>query len=103
MDVLGRLTSVFGAASATLGQVICQTQQSQTNKQTNKSILCNPGAEVEGFSCKHPGRDPSNPGTLPTIGDIHTLWRGFEIHHNIRHSIGYYWLVLAKIPPDTTP
>ena len=37
MDVLGRLISVFGAASATFGQVICQTQQSQTNKQTNNS------------------------------------------------------------------
>eukprot|EP00116_Pleurobrachia_bachei_P008577 sb/3468839/ len=35
MDVLGRLISVFGAAPATFGQVICQTQQSQTNKQTN--------------------------------------------------------------------
>eukprot|EP00116_Pleurobrachia_bachei_P018563 sb/3478825/ len=32
VDVLGRLISVFGAASATFGQVICQTQQSQTNK-----------------------------------------------------------------------
>ena len=32
MDVLGRLISVFGAASATFGQVIYQTQQSQTNK-----------------------------------------------------------------------
>eukprot|EP00116_Pleurobrachia_bachei_P015891 sb/3476153/ len=34
VDALGRLISVFGAASATFGQVICQTQQSQTNKQT---------------------------------------------------------------------
>eukprot|EP00116_Pleurobrachia_bachei_P015439 sb/3475701/ len=35
VDVLGRLISVSGAASTTFGQVILQTQQSQTNKQTN--------------------------------------------------------------------
>ena len=39
MDVLGRLISVFGAASATFGQVIFQTQQSQTNKQTSLVTL----------------------------------------------------------------
>ena len=32
MEVLGRLISVFGAATTTFGQVIPQTQQSRTNK-----------------------------------------------------------------------
>eukprot|EP00116_Pleurobrachia_bachei_P014306 sb/3474568/ len=36
VDVLGRLISVFSAVSTTFGQFILQTQQSQTNKQTNK-------------------------------------------------------------------
>eukprot|EP00116_Pleurobrachia_bachei_P010820 sb/3471082/ len=36
VDVLGRLISVFGAASTTFGQVILQTQQSQTKKQTTR-------------------------------------------------------------------